>query len=71
MGNIGVLDSELAERLGALASMRDILVYAYLDVDPRILERTVPMLIADVREFLVAIERLLTTDNKWRRGHAK
>lgn len=61
LGSIGVLDSELDERLGALASMRNVLVCAYLDVDPQILERTVPLLMADVHEFLVAIERLLAT----------
>ncbi|MCF2137526.1 MAG: DUF86 domain-containing protein [Candidatus Thorarchaeota archaeon] len=59
LGTRNIIGSDLAQRLANLASMRNILVHEYLEVDLDIIVRTVPLVLDDAHEFITAVNRLL------------
>ncbi|MDP9342553.1 MAG: DUF86 domain-containing protein [Actinomycetota bacterium] len=58
LGRVGVIDEALAERLTAAAGFRNILVHAYLEVDPVLVWSDLDSL-EDFRAFSEAIEQYL------------
>lgn len=58
LGSTGVIDTEIAGRLRRAAGLRNVLVHAYLDVDPRIVWRSLEDL-GDLERFAAAVEAFL------------
>jgi uncharacterized protein YutE (UPF0331/DUF86 family) len=67
LGSIGVIDAELADRLRSAAGLRNILVHAYLDVDPEILWESLGKL-DDLERFATGVEAFLQEPPGERRG---
>jgi len=59
LARIGVVDESLAKRLRSAAGLRNILVHAYLDVDPQMMWANMEHL-EDLRRFAAAIQKYLT-----------
>ena len=59
MAEIGALTSELAERLAPSASMRNILVHRYADIDPAVVVAAVPKAITEFAEYVRAVSEYL------------
>ncbi|MBI4728351.1 MAG: DUF86 domain-containing protein [Acidobacteria bacterium] len=60
LGRLGIIAPDLAERLRAAAGLRNVLVHAYLDVDPaRIWEHIED--VGDLRDFAAAIDAFVGT----------
>jgi uncharacterized protein YutE (UPF0331/DUF86 family) len=55
----GVLPSDLAERMRALAGLRNRLVHVYEDIDDRIIYASLPEGLSDLSEYAAAIARLV------------
>jgi len=64
---LGVIDAELAGRLRSSAGLRNILVHAYLDVDPEILWESLGKL-DDLERFATGVEAFLQEPPGERRG---
>jgi uncharacterized protein YutE (UPF0331/DUF86 family) len=56
----GVLDAGLAERMQALAGLRNRLVHVYEDVDDAIVHESLPVGLTDLDEFSRVVARLVT-----------
>jgi uncharacterized protein YutE (UPF0331/DUF86 family) len=59
LGRLGVLPGDLARRLRPLAGFRNVLVHAYLTIDPTRVHEALTTKLADLREFAAHIERTL------------
>lgn len=57
LGELGVLESGLAQRLAAMARLRNLLVHAYGRVDDRRFHRTLREDLGDVEAYLLAVDR--------------
>jgi uncharacterized protein YutE (UPF0331/DUF86 family) len=55
-GRHGLLPEALATRLQEAASMRNVLVHLYEDIDYHILHRSIPLALQDFAAFIVALE---------------
>lgn len=55
----GVITSELAERLAPSASMRNVIVHAYIDVDLSIVAKAVPRALTGYRQYVAEVARFL------------
>jgi uncharacterized protein YutE (UPF0331/DUF86 family) len=62
LAEIGVLPREFAARFRAMAGFRNVMVHAYLDVDPRRLHRVLTEHLDDFREFAHRVERYTAID---------
>ena len=60
LGRLGVLPTDLARRLRPLAGFRNVLVHAYLTIDPAQVHQTLTTKLPDLREFVEHIERSMT-----------
>lgn len=56
---LGVLDLELADRLVPSAGMRNILVHAYLEIDPALVAAAVPVALEQYGEYVRQVARYL------------
>lgn len=59
LGDAGVLDRDLAERLAGAAGLRNILVHRYGDIDRERLKQTILRDLKDLETFAVEVERLV------------
>ncbi len=57
LGEKGVLPEELADRLGAAARQRNLLVHLYMEIDDRAVFASLQWL-DDFRQFAAAVQRL-------------
>lgn len=57
LGRLGTMPAELVQRLRPLAGLRDVLVHAYLTVDPARVHEALTRKAQDLREFAAHIER--------------
>lgn len=58
LGKLGVIDTDLAGRLGSAAGQRNILVHMYLEVDPALVWEALEK-VDDLESFAAAVERYL------------
>ena len=59
MAEIGAISVDLVERLGPAASMRNILVHRYADIDPAIVIAAIPRSLTDFAEYVKNISGYL------------
>jgi len=60
MGEAGVLDRDLAERLAPAAGLRNRLVHEYDEIDDAIVLQAVTTALTDFRDYVAAVERFVT-----------
>lgn len=58
----GLIEGALAKRLGGVASMRNVLVHDYVDVDLELVARVVEHDLADLRAFGAVLASLIDAD---------
>jgi uncharacterized protein YutE (UPF0331/DUF86 family) len=59
LGRLGFVPADLAQRLRPLAGFRNVLVHAYLPVDPARVHEALTTKLRDLRDFAAHIERSL------------
>lgn len=61
LAKLKVITAKRASRLGATTGLRNRLVHGYEIVDHAIVHRTLPTLVRDYRQYIVAVEKYLTS----------
>ena len=52
LGELGIIDSETSRNLALGAGLRNILVHDYEEIDYRLLHKSIPTVIRDIRQFM-------------------
>jgi uncharacterized protein YutE (UPF0331/DUF86 family) len=55
LGELGIVDPETSQNLALGAGLRNILVHEYEEIDYKLLHKSIPTIIRDVRQFMKAV----------------